>query len=232
MNILYIRRSYLYGLLYLLACLLIPLLVSGCEFSQSDLDTARVVRVVDGDTIEVSFNGATEKVRLIGVDTPETVHPTVGVEPYGKEASNFTKDQLTDQMVELEFDVEERDQYGRMLAYVWLGEDMFNEVLLYEGYAQIATYPPNVKYVERFKSAQQDAREAERGLWGITEENQETSQENSVSPSKYLGNSNSKKFHYSDCQYGQKTKSSNQVWFGSKEEALDAGYEPCGACRP
>lgn len=228
-NIYYIKHSHLYKLL--LVCLMISLLVSGCGFSQGDFDTAQVVRVVDGDTIEVSFNGTTEKVRLIGVDTPETVHPTKGVEPYGREANNFTKEKLTDQTVKLEFDVEERDQYGRLLAYVWLGEEMFNEVLLQEGYAQMATYPPNVKYVERFKAAQKEAREAERGLWGDIEEPQSTSPAGSTS-TQLLGNANSKKFHYPDCPSGQKTKPSNQVWFASKQEALDAGYEPCGSCKP
>jgi micrococcal nuclease len=157
-NLLYLKRNHLYSLL--LACLLVSLLASGCGSGSNDSNTARVVRVVDGDTIEVSLNGTTEKVRLIGVDTPETVHPTIGVEPYGKEASNFTKEKLTDQTVKLEFDVEERDRYGRLLAYVWLDEELFNEVLLKEGYAQLATYPPNVKYVERFKAAQKEARKA------------------------------------------------------------------------
>lgn len=215
----------------LLACFLVSFLASGCEFSQSDPDTAQVVRVIDGDTIEVSINGTTEKVRFIGVDTPETVHPTKGVEPYGREASNFTKEKLTDQTVKLEFDVEERDQYGRLLAYVWLGEEMFNEVLLREGYAQIATYPPNVKYVERFKAAQKEAREAGRGLWGYSEESRDASPAEGTS-TQYLGNANTKKFHYPDCPSGQKTKPSNQVWFDSKQEALDAGYEPCGSCQP
>lgn len=223
------KLSYLYRLL--LAGLLVSLLVSGCGLGQSDPDIAQVVRVVDGDTIEVSFNGSTEKVRLIGVDTPETVHPTIGVEPYGREASNFSKEKLADKTVRLEFDVEERDRYGRLLAYVWLEEELFNEVLLQEGYAQLATYPPNVKYVERFKAAQKEAREAGRGLWGYIEESQAASPSESVT-AKFLGNSNSKKFHYPDCASGQKTKPSNRVWFDSRQEALDAGYGPCGSCKP
>ncbi|HOQ10424.1 MAG: thermonuclease family protein [Syntrophomonadaceae bacterium] len=229
-NLLYLKRNHLYSLL--LACLLVSLLASGCGSGSNDSNTARVVRVVDGDTIEVSLNGTTEKVRLIGVDTPETVHPTIGVEPYGKEASNFTKEKLTDQTVKLEFDVEERDRYGRLLAYVWLDEELFNEVLLKEGYAQLATYPPNVKYVERFKAAQKEAREAGRGLWGYVEEPQDEPKDTDCVSAKYMGNANSKKFHYPDCPSGKRTKPSNQVWFASKQEALDAGYEPCGSCNP
>jgi endonuclease YncB( thermonuclease family) len=133
------------------------------------LVAATVTRVVDGDTIEVrTAAGTTEKVRLIGVDTPETVHPTKGVQPYGPEASAFTKERLTGQAVQLEMDAEQRDKYGRLLAYVYLPNGtMFNATLVDEGYAQLMTYPPNVKYVEVFKALQTTAREANRGLWGL-----------------------------------------------------------------
>ncbi|MDD4802237.1 MAG: thermonuclease family protein [Syntrophomonas sp.] len=130
------------------------------------LKSAIVSRVIDGDTIVVVINNTTEKVRLIGVDTPETVHPTIGGEFYGQQASDYTKSKLSNQSVGLELDVEERDRYGRMLAYVWLGDQMFNEVLLREGYAQLATFPPNVKYVERFTAVQKEARQQQRGFWG------------------------------------------------------------------
>ncbi len=127
--------------------------------------TVKVVRIVDGDTLKVELNGKEETVRLIGVDTPETVHPTKGVEPYGKEASDYTKLRLEGQEVKLEFDVQERDQYGRTLVYVWFGSEMFNKTLLIEGYAQIATFPPNVRYVEDFKKLQEQSREAKKGMW-------------------------------------------------------------------
>jgi micrococcal nuclease len=130
-----------------------------------------VSRVVDGDTVEVipEVDDLTE-VRLIGVDTPETSHPTYGEQPYGQQAKEFTVSQLEGERVALEFDMEKVDQYGRLLAYLWLPEDsMFNEVLLKEGYAQVATFPPNVKYVERFQEAQREAMEANRGLWGHSE---------------------------------------------------------------
>jgi micrococcal nuclease len=122
--------------------------------------------VVDGDTIEVSpaVDGIAE-VRLIGVDTPETYG---GTEPYGKKASAFTTERLEGEQVALKFDVERIDPYGRVLAYVWLPDGtMFNEVLVSEGYAQVATFPPNVKYTERFLDAQQEARAVNRGLWGL-----------------------------------------------------------------
>ena len=128
---------------------------------------ATVTRVVDGDTIEVTFGGKILDVRLIGIDTPETVHPTEPVGCYGPAASKFTTDQLAGERVRLELDVERRDQYGRTLAYVWLGEELFNETLVARGFAQVSTYPPNVKYVDRFLAAQRDARSHERGLWGV-----------------------------------------------------------------
>jgi len=109
-----------------------------------------VLRVIDGDTVEVTWSGGTESVRMIGIDTPETVHPTKEVQVYGKEASDFTKSHLTGKNVSLEFDVEKRDKYGRLLAYVWLDGIMFNETLVSQGYAQVSTYPPNIKYVEVF----------------------------------------------------------------------------------
>jgi micrococcal nuclease len=126
-----------------------------------------VSRVVDGDTIEVSSAvGGIADVRLIGVDTPETYG---GTEPYGKEASAFTTQRLEGRQVALEFDVERIDPYGRVLAYVWLPDGkMFNEVLVREGYAQVATFPPNVKYVERFLAAQREARAESAGLWGLS----------------------------------------------------------------
>ncbi|MED3723858.1 thermonuclease family protein [Geobacillus stearothermophilus] len=128
--------------------------------------TVKVIRVVDGDTVEVRFsNGATAKVRLIGVNTPETVHPNKPVEKYGKEASNYTKKRLTNKTVTLEFDVQIKDKYGRLLAYVWIGKELYNETLVKEGYANVMTIPPNVKYQKRFVTAERAARQAKKGLW-------------------------------------------------------------------
>lgn len=127
-----------------------------------------VVRVVDGDTIIIRFEGNEERVRLIGVDTPESVHPDPKRnDEFGLVASNFTKNLLTGKQVEIEFDVQERDHYGRLLAYVYVDGKMVNKTLLEAGMAQVATYPPNVKYVEEFKDLERVARETGVGLWGI-----------------------------------------------------------------
>ncbi|KRF32037.1 thermonuclease family protein [Paenibacillus sp. Soil787] len=140
------------------ACGTKPAAVAGRE-------RVKVERIVDGDTLEVTMKGKKEKVRLIGVDTPETKKPNTPVMFYGKEASAYTKKRLEKETVELEFDVDKKDQYDRLLAYVWIGEELFNRTLVQEGYARIATYPPNVKYVDAFKIDQETARNKKKGLW-------------------------------------------------------------------
>jgi micrococcal nuclease len=132
--------------------------------------TVTVSRVVDGDTIEVSpAVDGNEEVRLIGIDTPETKDPSEEVEPLGPEASAFATDALMGQSVGLEFDVEKEDQYGWLLAYVWLrsGGEMFNEVLVEAGLAQAYPYDPNTRYERRFVAAQEQARAAGLGIWGL-----------------------------------------------------------------
>jgi len=103
---------------------------------------------------------------VIGVDTPESVDPNRPDEPYGEEASNFAKHYLDGATVRLAGDVEPRDRYGRMLAYVWLQDGTFwNALLAAEGYAQQLTIPPNVTYADLFRRLVGEAREHDRGLW-------------------------------------------------------------------
>lgn len=140
---------------------------------------ATVTEVADGDTLHVKINGREEKVRLIGVNTPEIAHPELGMkeQPYGKEAAAYTQKRLAGRQVYLELDVGERDKYGRLLAYLWLekpandGEaevraKMYNAELLLNGCAEVMTVPPNVKYADLFTKLQREAREAGKGLWG------------------------------------------------------------------
>jgi micrococcal nuclease len=122
-----------------------------------------VTRVVDGDTIEISTG---EKVRYIGMNTPETVDPRRPVQCYGHEASAKNKELVEGQTVLLEKDVSDKDKYGRLLRYVWLGSTMINEVLVQEGYAEVDTVPPDVKYKSRFIAAERHAIAANMGLWG------------------------------------------------------------------
>jgi len=123
-----------------------------------------VVRVVDGDTIHVKVGDYVEKVRYIGMNTPEIHHPTKGEQPGGREAAEMNR-RLVGKRVRLELDVRSRDRYGRLLAYVWVGELMVNAELVRLGYAQVMTVPPNVRHQELFVKLQREAREAGRGLW-------------------------------------------------------------------
>lgn len=126
----------------------------------------RVIRIIDGDTIIVNFDSKNEKVRFIGVNAPETVNPGRPVEKYGKEASAFTKKILEGKKVRLEFDVQYRDKYSRLLAYVYLEDGrMINRMLIEEGYAQVMTVPPNLKYQKDFIRFERKARENKKGLW-------------------------------------------------------------------
>jgi endonuclease YncB( thermonuclease family) len=137
--------------------------------------TVMVERVVDGDTIEVNpAVGGTQDVRLLGVDTPETVDPGEPVEPYGPEASAFTTQQLEGERVTLIFDQEKTDQYGRTLAYVRISgaSVTFNETLLEQGYAKLYVVPPNDRFEARFSQAQDQASQAQRGIWGLPKEQQ------------------------------------------------------------
>lgn len=127
-----------------------------------------VIRVVDGDTIVVTINGAEEKVRLIGVNTPETVDPRKTVECFGREASDFSKSILSSARVRLEADPSQgdRDKYGRLLRYVFLADGVnFNLRLIEGGYAYEYTYRLPYKYQKEFKQAQKEAELNQRGLW-------------------------------------------------------------------
>jgi len=135
--------------------------LSGFSFPPSNI--YQVERVVDGDTIKLT-NG--ERVRYIGIDTPETKHPSKPVQYFGKEASEENKMLVEGKQVRLEFDVQKRDRYGRLLAYVYVDDIFVNAWLVWQGYAQVSTYPPNVRYQEYFLELQRQARIEKRGLWG------------------------------------------------------------------
>lgn len=146
-----------------LSLLVIPLLLSGIVFAQ---DFYLCTRVIDGDTIVVEMDGKHEKVRLIGVDMPETVHPSKPVEYFGKEASEFTKNMVEGKQVRLEYDWQKRDKYGRLLAYVFLIDGTFvNAEIIKQGYGH--TYTRFFfKYLDEFRKHEREARENNRGLWG------------------------------------------------------------------
>ncbi len=122
-----------------------------------------VLKVVDGDTIKIASG---QTVRYIGIDTPETVDPRRPVQCFGNEASDRNKQLVEGKVVNLEKDISETDKYGRLLRYVWIGETLINEQLVREGFAHSSSYPPDIKYQERFKLAEKLARQEKLGLWG------------------------------------------------------------------
>ncbi|MED2970894.1 thermonuclease family protein [Fictibacillus sp. B-59209] len=213
---------------------------------------ATVTYVVDGDTLDVKFkNGKTERIRMLLIDTPETKHPRLGVQPFGPESSKFTKTQLTGKKVGVELDVSERDKYGRLLAYIWIGKQNFNQLLLEKGLARVAyVYPPNTKYVDQFRATQEKAQKAGVGIWSIENYAQQdgfhTNSKNSTSNGTVSGGSQTNKqntqvkkpekpkgscnikgnqsgiYHMPGGQYYDRTKA--EVMFCSEAEAQKAGY--------
>jgi micrococcal nuclease len=146
---------------------------STIQFNNSAHGYYNVSRVVDGDTIDLS-NG--ETVRYIGIDTPEIrekenskwVYKPM---PFAEKAKDFNRKLVEGKSVKLEFDVQKKDKYKRLLAYVYAGDEMVNIEMARQGLAMIYTYPPNVKYSQRFLDAQREARDNKRGLWASLEEN-------------------------------------------------------------
>ncbi len=226
--------------------------LKGIETPTVDASYIAVNRVVDGDTFEVTLNGKKEKVRLLLVDTPESVHSDSSKNTaYGKIASDFTKNLIEGKKVKLEFDVAERDRYGRLLAYVYLEDGrMLNEILLQEGHAKVAVYQPNVKYVDKFRQLEKEAQAAKKGIWadGVsafepnnntntdTNTNNNTNNTNndnsSVVSGNYIANSNTGKYHLPDCRWVKEMSNSNKVPYKNKADAEKAGYQACKVCKP
>lgn len=209
----------------------------------------KVTRVIDGDTIELETG---QKVRYIGIDTPETVHPEKSTQCFGLQASNKNIELVEGKAVRLEKDVSETDKYGRLLRYVYvpsealskvegakegLGDTFVNKFLVEEGYAYASTYPPDVKYQQVFNSAQQQAQEQKKGLWSDCS----SSQAANLPPSTLtdqgdqpgcnikgnISTSGEKIYHILGQNYYDKTvvdESKGERWFCSEQEAISAGW--------
>ena len=198
---------------------------------------AYVVRVIDGDTIVVVMDGLEYRVRYIGINTPETVDPRKPVECYGREASQRNRELVEGQTTELEKDVSETDQYGRLLRYVWVNGDMVNAILVGEGYALVSTYPPDVKYQELFLDLQREAREAGRGLWtgcfgpSPTVEGERICDYSGTSEPVIKGNisktTGEKIYHVPGGEFYDATvidEAAGERWFCTEQEAIEAGW--------
>ena len=157
---------------YLLALFLLASCASAQQPSGStDSATATVLKVIDGDTIVLKLQNQTETVRLLGVDTPETVHPTKDVECFGPEASTFTRTMLKEgAVVKLARDVEPRDRFQRLLAYLYLADGtFFNQLLIDQGFARNLSIEPNTTFASQFASHESTARDRRVGLWQACE---------------------------------------------------------------
>ncbi|NBI07561.1 thermonuclease family protein [Senegalia massiliensis] len=143
----------------------------------NNYETVKVIRVIDGDTLIVDKNGTEERVRMVGMNTPESVGANINdPEPYGIESSNFTKELLpAGKTIYMTKDIENRDKYDRLLRYIWLDkpnnlnmkETMVNAILVKEGFANVMTIQPNSKYSLVFKGLETQARTLNKGLWGL-----------------------------------------------------------------
>ncbi len=128
-------------------------------------ETGTVTAITDGDTLTATVNGTELKIRLIGINTPELSHPTEPVQCYANEARAALESLVLNKEVTLEKDISDTDRFDRYLRYLWIGETLVNEYMVQNGYAQASAYPPDVKYQERFTSAEQSARNSLAGFW-------------------------------------------------------------------
>lgn len=183
---------------------------------------ATVKWVVDGDTIVLN-NG--KHVRYIGINAPETAHENKPAEPLGYQSRELNRTLvLKEKRVQLKFDKEKYDRYGRLLAYVYTEKGAFvNLEMVKRGYAHVLYKKPNTRHNREFLKAQHDAMEKGRGIWGIS-----SMQLRNSTP--YLGNKNSKRFHELDCPFGRQTSANNRTRFISRWDSFWSGYSPCKKC--
>lgn len=209
-------------------------------------NVVKVTRVIDGDTIEIEGG---ERVRYIGIDTPETVDPRKIVQCFGVESSKKNKELVEGKTVRLEKDITDRDKYHRLLRYVWLGDMLINLSLVQGGFAHSYSYPPDIKYQDQFVVAERQAREAKLGLWNACgsesstanvskpQTQSSTSVQKSGSGCSIKGNINAsgeKIYHVSGCGSYTKTRIDEQRgerWFCSEAEAQSAGWRKALNCR-
>lgn len=174
---------------------------------------AVVLRVIDGDTIVLKDG---RKLRLIGIDAPEKGRP------YFEEAKKKLKELLEGKEVTLEKDVSEKDRYGRLLRYLWLGSTLVNLEMVRQGFAFCYTYPPDVKYQDKILQAERKAREKKIGLWASR----------ATEDYPYVASKYRKSFHYTWCSWAKKISEKNRKYFKTRQEAIKAGLRPCKVCNP
>ena len=199
------------------------LLACGLASPGADADSRRVqVRWVDdGDSIVVSGG---ERVRYLGINAPEIAHKDEPGEPFGNEARAFNKKLVQGRHIFLEVGEQQRDRYGRLLAFVFLEDGTFvNGKLVRQGYAHLLRKQPKLRYWERLLSLQRRALQEKRGIWSLPVVKVEKY---------YIGNKRSWIFHRPHCRFGLKTASGNRVRFNDRYEPLYQGFSPGRRCKP
>jgi len=177
-----------------------------------------VKRVNDGDTILLEDG---QNVRYIGINAPEIDHDNKKAEHFGYKANVFNKKLLTSKKVRLEFDLERYDQYGRLLAYVFLQDGTFvNKVMIEQGCAYFLSRKPNIRYGQVLFKSQRKAMSAKKGIWRNWRKQTDV----------YSGNKRSKRFHHKTCPFGKKIGKTNRIFFSSRWDAFWKGFAPCKKC--
>ncbi|SDU27477.1 thermonuclease family protein [Desulfobacula phenolica] len=192
-------------------------------------DQYKVLRVIDGDTIDINYNDKKERVRMLCVNTPESVHPDQSKNcEMGRKASAYTKYRLAGKSVDLEFESKTRGKYGRLLAYVILDGENFNLELIQKGWSKYYTkYGTSERHHAKFLTWEKEARSQGLNIWSARSENSEVQP---VVAGEYHGNISSRKFHRPGCKYYNCSKCTRV--FNSRYQAISAGYEPCKICKP
>lgn len=202
-------------------------------------ERAIVTRVIDGDTIELTDR---RRVRYIGIDTPETVDPRRPVECFGREAAGENRNLVEGKEVRLEKDISDVDRYGRLLRYVYVDDQMINEVLVRGGFAHASTFPPDVKYQDQFRNVEREARDNNRGLWegctltnptNLTNDSKKETQSEGCIVKGNISSSGEKIYHLPGCGSYDKTsidESKGERWFCSEDEAQKAGWRKARNC--
>ena len=205
-----------HSIFYYICCLFILLI---CAVGQSFAQGCFNVRWVDdGDTI-VLMDG--RRVRYIGINAPEIEHKNKKAEPGGYNAKNYNKNMVLSKKVRLEFDKEKHDQYGRLLAYVFLEDGTFiNKSMIKQGHAYFLYRNPNKRYNKQLLKAQREAMTDRKGIWNNWKEGKHS----------YMGNKGSKRFHFETCIFGKRTGLKNRIFFSNKWDAFWEGFAPCKRC--